>query len=496
MRKVRRFKIMCILAAVVFIFSGCSSENGKDDYPFVDYPEETGGEDSASDAEKISEYMVVIPKNASSPLIDAATSLSHKIKEKTGISSYTVYDGENIDKKSGAHLVLVGNTDIGESRAVLFGMRADDYICKAADGVTVIGGKSDSATLAAISRFESEILAVSTDSYLVPPEGGFSYFGEYDVKELKLNGALLNAYAITVDDLNDVELLKNVYALQKRIADKTGYWLDVMTVSENGEMGMTIRVKRDQNAKEKGIISVSGSGVELSSATNYGLSRVCEKFFGLLTAEVGNGGASAICNIDSEIVEDYGRLDVTISSIIVNGQTDANSFDNIAKALTAVGRYSPDVLLYYGNTEGMLTERGYSAAGEGSIYVSKGVSAEQLFKNEKGGIVTEGYLIRRGVCVYTVVYTTGLASADADISIPENKIDKNIPLIVISHTTNCKATLGGAESYGLLKTAEESYIYNTKKSYFSIYENTGAYRSTVKNADNALGYREITLSVK
>ena len=105
---------------------------------------------------------VVIPKECSGELSLKARELVDKLKEQTGIIVTLKYDNEfNSNPKSSCE-ILVGGTDRLASKNALDVLKNDEYLCRWDNGAIVICGRSEQATVDALSRFITDILPTSS----------------------------------------------------------------------------------------------------------------------------------------------------------------------------------------------------------------------------------------------------------------------------------------------------------------------------------------------
>ena len=156
---------------------------------------------STSDGESENEAFakllyVIIPKDCSPDVTARATALAEAIEQKTGIETILKYDNVEVDKGQGIIEILVGKTSRLYSSELTRALRIDDYICKYERGSVVIGALSDEATLAAIDRFEADVLPGASRSYFMSESTKIEYFGEYEFDSVRLNGYDIREYNI------------------------------------------------------------------------------------------------------------------------------------------------------------------------------------------------------------------------------------------------------------------------------------------------------------
>ena len=111
--------------------------------------------------------VVIVPSTASDALIARARTLCTELAARTGIPASFFFDNEALPKQDDVRLILLGNTAHALSDKHLGDLRRDDYLCALDEDALILGGKSDSATLAAIDRFSAELLPYADAEILI-----------------------------------------------------------------------------------------------------------------------------------------------------------------------------------------------------------------------------------------------------------------------------------------------------------------------------------------
>ena len=276
---VKFIRTAALMLKAVLLLGGCSG--AADDLPYVSLGEENN---------KITEYRVIISREASGEVIDRARSLCTEIGEQTGVQTLLFYDDESLIYKDDTHELAVGYTSRTVSRVLLRGMRKDDYICAVEGGRTVLGGRSDEATLAAIDRFCREILPASSARSLLHEDGGFFFKGSYPVERVTLFGVELSEYSLEVTRSADTDAIDSAYLLRRLITERTGYILDV-TVGSGAGRRITLRTSAD-GRDETAYSENTEMGVLLTAKDGRGLKYMGEYICELLC--VGNGADTVL----------------------------------------------------------------------------------------------------------------------------------------------------------------------------------------------------------
>ena len=240
----------------------------------------------AASKENISESFasgvyVIIPHDCSAELVARAEELVLGINEKTGLNTYLKYDNESTFSSSGVLEILLGNTSRIVSQDLLRTRKADDYLCTYDRGALVIGGRTDEATIAALERFEKDILPSATNASLMHEAAHFEYLAEYDLDTVTLNGFYLYDYTVNAD----IELKTVADVLTKYILQKSGYLLEGNTSADK-----SINIAIDEDATH-GIatIETKSKDIYIRADSAYGISKAIVKFADLLLSENEDG---------------------------------------------------------------------------------------------------------------------------------------------------------------------------------------------------------------
>lgn len=282
-----------------------------------------------------SEVYVIIPKGCSAELAVRAEALVLGINEKTGIKTYLKYDDESVAVGKNALEILLGNTSRDISKDALRTKRADDYLCMYDRGALVIAGKTDEATIAALDRFEKDILSTASNASIMHEAAHFEYCAEYNVDTIKLNGYYLYDYAVKADG----ELNALAGALESVVLKKSGYLLDTKNPSSK-----SINIILDKNA-QSGIATIETEDQNISIRANstYGLSAAVVKFAQLLIPN--NAEKVHDLNIDKKILVEYEKEGAELLIGVVEEGVQSSLDFHVALGKDLFG-ISTDLLLF------------------------------------------------------------------------------------------------------------------------------------------------------
>ena len=216
---------------------------------------------------------VVIPRDSGVELSADAKALADSIADKTGIGTFLKYDSEpTVD---GTFEILVGYTSRLISKENTEPLRDGDYICRYDRGSIVLGGKSESATIAAIQKFTSDILPGASYAALMSEDAHFEVYGEYETDVMTLNGYPIYEYTV-VYCRESYEIADLVC---KYLNNSSGYTLSA-ELSERyaPERSKCICLLLDASRGNAAKISATGGNIVISAPDLYGLSLAAASF--------------------------------------------------------------------------------------------------------------------------------------------------------------------------------------------------------------------------
>lgn len=260
---------------------------------------------------------VIIPTHADHTLVARAKEFTAMLSEQTEIPATLYFDDEEILVRDRTRLILLGNTSHLLSQTHLRGRRLDDYLCVLDEGTLILGGKSDTATIAAIDRFCETLLPYADAEVLMNADQQFVYQAEYDVSDITLNGFALEDYRLVYpkDGQRGEEAIAR--ALRDRIADRCGIYLDILCDDLLHERARVIEIGVcfHSSPPTQSAVYAQGSIVTLSGASEYELCDAAEKFYALLFSEDAVDDESHD-NSPPESSEESGDVNVTLTEPI------------------------------------------------------------------------------------------------------------------------------------------------------------------------------------
>ncbi|MBP3369834.1 MAG: hypothetical protein J6L85_03685 [Clostridia bacterium] len=332
-------------------------------------------------------YMV-IPNNASGDFVARVEDLAKQIYEKTSISTVVKYDSQPMSYGSGILEILIGNTSRTVSQEIFKPFRDGDYICRYERDVILLGGKSESATLTAIDRFEKEILPGVTRTTFMSAHAHFEERGEYSVDALLLNGFGIYDYTVVCGESDDEREIAKV--LQQYISQRSGYTLDVRTYdSVDSSVAKTIRIYLDETCKSnEAIIERVGNNVEICAGTSYGLSASAFELARVLLPENINGEYDA--HVNGKRIVEY-RNDTFRMAIVCAEYKDEATSDFILGLSETVASFDGELACFFPVANELIENMEESCADNYSFSLIAGSSAAVICKEELYDSMIDSY---------------------------------------------------------------------------------------------------------
>ena len=301
-------RILLFAACLAAMLLCCACSNEEND-ALSNLDKIGGGEKTAT----VSVYQIVLPSRSGAELALSADKLATAITENTGVRSDIYYDNEVVPYAADAIAVLVGNTKYSDSALYIHSLRRDDYVCRASARSIVIGGKSDSACVAAIEYLVEEILPYRESQTLMDDGDGFEYYAEYEFASLALCGTRLGSYGIVCTLPRGSAEANMTSALRERIADRCGEYPELYFAEQGTDGVRELIITQDASGASNAKIAYDGEDVVLTARDTYGISVAMEKLYAEMFCSVSDGKASF--DITSEKNYSYVQPKISINSL-------------------------------------------------------------------------------------------------------------------------------------------------------------------------------------
>lgn len=154
--------LLCLLAVLGLLLVGCNNSQ----------PDETTAKTTQA-ADVPHEYCLVLPSTATAQLTDAANALAEAIAQKSDSTPQVIKENKLTDEKradTNTHWLLVGMTNFPQSAQVYESLPYGAQTITSVDGMLVIGGWYDEATVAALNSCRKQISSWIVEGELLIPE--------------------------------------------------------------------------------------------------------------------------------------------------------------------------------------------------------------------------------------------------------------------------------------------------------------------------------------
>ncbi|MBQ8850603.1 MAG: MBL fold metallo-hydrolase [Clostridia bacterium] len=173
--KKKIFAILCASLALMMLFSACNNttDDPEDSVTDTSTPDDTSGETEPVvevEPTKVSDYVMITPKNMTDWETDMANSLYSKVESKTGVK--LEYEAENYTSETDERYeIVVGITGRAETTEALSKLSFNEYGIFVSDYKIVITGWTDYTARLAVLEFNNQIA-----DFLTAGEDGVYYF--------------------------------------------------------------------------------------------------------------------------------------------------------------------------------------------------------------------------------------------------------------------------------------------------------------------------------
>ena len=324
------------MLALCFLTScaSCKDDGGLDKFEQLivsTSPPEDDGEPFAS------AIYVVIPRSSGFELVARAQLLADAVSEKTGIATFLKYDSEQT--VSGTFEILLGYTSRLVTKENFSALRQGDYICRYDRGYIVLGGRTESATIDAIDKFESDILPGASYAAIMSKDAHFEVYADHEIEEFTLNGYPIYEYTLAYCG----ESYEIADAISRYIREVSGYTIShKQKDSYDPQMSRCIWLLLDGEGAAS--IAQKDGNIVLRASDLYGLSLAAAT----LTSHIGESalGASLKVNIEGneELFYAKSELDLAFGFIDNEGKSDFNLLLALANA---INNTHSDLLCFY-----------------------------------------------------------------------------------------------------------------------------------------------------
>lgn len=319
------FLIITLMLALCLLTScaSCKDDGGLDKFEQLivstSSPEEEG--EAFADA-----AYVVVSRSAGFELVSRAVALADTLTAKTGVATFLKYDSE--PTVSGTFEILLGYNTRLVAKENFSSLRDGDYICRYDRGCIVLGGRTEEATLAAIDKFESDILPGASYAAIMSKDAHFEVYAEHEIEEFTINGYPIYEYTLAYCG----ESYEIADVISRYIREVSGYTIShKQKDAYDPQMSRCIWLILDGEGAAS--IAQRDGNIVLRASDLYGLSLAATTF----TSHIGESalGASLRMNIEGNEVLSYAKseLDLAFGFVDNEGKSDFNLLLALANAI-------------------------------------------------------------------------------------------------------------------------------------------------------------------
>ena len=334
----RYFLLIIMLLLALCLLTSCASckDDGLD--RFEQLIVSTSSPDDNGEAFASAIY-VVIPRSSGFELAARAQLLADAVAEKTGIATFLKYDSEQTVE--GTFEILVGYTSRLVTKENFYTLRDGDYICRYDRGYIILGGRTEGATVAAIDKFESDILPGASYAAIMSKDAHFEVYAEHGIDEFTLNGYPIYEYTVAYCE----ESYEVAEVISKYVKKYSGYTLSgKQKGTYDPQMSRCIWLVLDPTGDNAASIAARDGNIVLSAPDLCGLSLAAAAFTSQLGEELSN--SSAHMQIEGNIVLSYATRGVDISFGFVDN-TGKKDFSLLMAIADSVNMSKSELMCFY-----------------------------------------------------------------------------------------------------------------------------------------------------
>ncbi len=241
-------------------------------------------------------FYVIVPSGCDATVYNTAKSLCKSLDKALDRSAYLYYEYEMPSITQLDRFIFIGTLENSICRRNYETYRSEDYGYTLVDGVILVGGISDGATVLAIERFIDDVVSCATPEKLMSAEDSYLFVGDYsDKKEILLNGYALSEYHLVYMP-GDTEAREIASSLRESIERFFGYTLQLSSEGDTPADVRSICIGRTYRADtlyyecsdvETAIFSYS-SGLSVISNSGFGLRLGASHLYDLLCDAAGS----------------------------------------------------------------------------------------------------------------------------------------------------------------------------------------------------------------
>lgn len=434
---------------------------------------------------------IIVPQGCGSELVACADALAEDVADKTGIETEVRYDDEELIYGEDVFRILLGDTDLGVSDILVGKLKRDDYICRYERGSILIGGKADSATVAAVERFTDEILPTSSYASIMHEDAGFEYIGEYDVSSIRINGFDLYDFCIVYPQENSNCERDIADFVKSCLESNSGYMIDMMSDGEYDGSGKVIAIGAcdgfdDMSLNGNASIVEIDQSILLCGKDSYSLSVAALEFAKRISECDSSGNIEVDIDTRMDIISDNEDLSLSAAFTDIDGESELRYIERLCGDI----RERMPAMLAYGPINKKTAEHiksNFASFYEMLIFDVNGDIAipffydpdllESVEVNHEGGIADVLLRTANGQRLRVVICFVGDGDSEALNKANEAFTSTGEPCVAMLYTLGQAISIDGEAIDGC------SWLFNESVYSLSVFSNGGV---NVSNAESAV----------
>jgi len=214
------------------------------------------------------------------------------MRTKSGIEVNSVTDGASDDEEI-IYEVLIGNVSGRGPRYTMdrHELGNEGYLICIVDTKIVIQGGSDEALSEAIIEFADDVLDYQRHDHslvwMTKDDIVIKFQDNYKITSIAVNGTDMRGYTIAADPSNE-EHMNAAEIFQATLYERTGLWLEIVSLAEAGEKSVIIRNIPEVYTDESFKVYADGARLMIDCAFDSKLYDAITRFL-TLNISLGNG---------------------------------------------------------------------------------------------------------------------------------------------------------------------------------------------------------------
>ncbi len=333
--KKRIFGLLCAIAMLAVMFTGCSGDKAPTDSvasaPVESIAAVAENIDVSISVDTIKDYKIVIAEESTDDFKNDVAMFRTRLGKAFGSQLGTIVDkmAEATSIQPGANEIVVGESRRPSGRTLLNKLRIDDYLIACFEGRIYILGGSENATLEALKVFEEKYVNKTDKKIEVKGETceiTNNTTSEYPINTVNIDGVNIRDYNIVIPENADLSTAAAAEQFSEWFRVNAGYPIGIVTDSVP-ETEYEILIGNTNRAASKTDLKPDASKLE------YVLYKSGKKVVALGDSFMVGGGIGAITRQISRTGKEA-TVDVTVPT---EARIETFKFDTAQNAILMIG---------------------------------------------------------------------------------------------------------------------------------------------------------------